>query len=247
MTHLADTQFGAATTAAGARSAAAMEPGAAKQRAVEEVALAALLSSRICHDLVGPIGALDNGVAYIGGSVDQDTRDHAVRIIADSVRDASARLQFYRAAFGAGGALGDGVRLSELKTLTENLLRGGRVQLDWEPGEQEISRGAMRLILNLVLIGAETMPRGGVLHVGVVPDESAAGGGWMLLVVAEGRHLRFSHRIRALLLDGALPADEPPLEPKESPAALTYRLAQDVPSTLSFAEEEGQIIIAATL
>ncbi|MEL6977139.1 MAG: histidine phosphotransferase family protein [Pseudomonadota bacterium] len=216
---------------------------------IDELTLVSMLSSRICHDLVGPIGALGNGVEFLNGQVDEGTRDHAIRVISDSVSQASARLQFYRAAFGMGGSLSDQTRLSDLRDLTEMLLEGGRVSLDWEPDErEEISRGATRLMMNLILLGVETLPRGGVLRAGLVrPDGARNAHERMMLVVAEGPMLKLTPRIKSLLLRGALSADDAPLEPKESPAVLTHRIAQSIAARLNCAEEEDHVILAATL
>ena len=215
---------------------------------IDDVTLASSLSSRICHDLASPIGALGNGVEFLSGRVDDATREHATRVIADSVKQAAARLAFYRAAFGMGGSLGDHARLSELRDMTAALLAGGRVQLDWEPGEEEIARGPMRVMLNLVLLGVESLPRGGVLRAGVVVPESArTASDRMMLVVAEGPMLKLTPRVQSLLLQGALEAGEHPMEPKESPALLTHRQAAQIGAQLSCAVEADHIILAATV
>ena len=143
------------------RSAVAQKTLRNSSAMIDDAALASSLSSRICHDLASPIGALGNGVEFLSGRVDDATREHATKVIEDSVRQAAARLAFYRAAFGMGGSLGENARLSELRDMTAAILQGGRVQLDWETGEEEIARGPMRVMLNLVLLGAESLPRGG--------------------------------------------------------------------------------------
>lgn len=212
---------------------------------IDDVTLVSMLSSRICHDLAGPIGALGNGVEFLGGRVDDATRDHANRVIADSTRQAAARLAFYRAAFGVGGSMGDQVRLSELRDMSAALLDGGRVQLDWEPGDDVLPRHSMRLLLNLVLLGVEALPRGGVLRVGLAAPEGSAER--MMLVVAEGPMLKLTPRIQSLLLEGGLGGDPKPMEPKESPALLTHRLATALGSRLNCAEEPGHVILAASI
>ena len=226
-------------------TAAASRKGVAQ---IDELTLVSMLSSRICHDLVGPIGALGNGVEYLSGRVDDSTRDHAARVIADSVRQAAARLQFYRAAFGVGGSISDSVRLSELRDMTAALMDGGRVQLDWEPGEDEIARGPMRILMNLILIGVEALPRGGVLRAGLVAREGATSpDDRMMLVVAEGPMLKLTPRVQSLLMSGELAEGEYGLEPKESPALLTHRLADALGARLNCAEEADHIILAAMI
>lgn len=215
---------------------------------IDDLTLASMLSSRICHDLASPIGALGNGVEFLGARVDDATREHATRVIADSVRQASARLAFYRAAFGVGGSIGDRVRLSELRDMTAAILEGGRVQLDWDPGEEEIAHGPMRLMMNLILLGTEALPRGGVLRAGIViPEGARSSQDRMMLVIAEGPMLKLTERLQSLLLDGKLGAGETALEPKESPALLTHRLAASTGAQLSCAKEADHVILAATL
>lgn len=205
-----------------------------------ELLLASLLSSRICHDLVGPVGALGNGVEFLAAD-DQNARDHAMRVITESTAQARAKLQFYRAAFGYGGSLGDHVQQDEMKKLALDFLQGGKVQLDWRTTDLPLQRSLTRLVLNLVLIGYESLPRGGLMRVGVVDKTER-----QALVVAEGAKIIFSDRARALLSDGVLGLEEEPVQPKEAPLLLTHRLAAEAGATLRFAREEGRIVIAAS-
>ncbi len=205
-----------------------------------ELLLASLLSSRICHDLVGPVGALGNGVEFLAAD-DQNARDHAMRVIMDSTTQARARLQFYRAAFGYGGSLGDNVQQDEMKTLVQEFIQGGRVQLDWRTSEKPLHRLMTRLMLNIVLIGYESLPRGGMMRVGVVEKKKR-----QVLVVAEGAKIIFNERAQSLLGSGALLEGEEPIQPKEAPLLLTHRLAADAGAQLNFAREEGRVVIGAT-
>lgn len=206
---------------------------------IDELTLASLLSSRICHDLIGPVAALNNGVEIIEDGAEEDLRAHAFELIGDSARMASAKLQFYRAAFGAGGALADAVNLDEMQDLTAKFLEGGRVTLEWTKGETALDRRIAKLLLNLILIGVETLPRGGALRVGVMKK-----GATNLIVVAEGRSATLSERSRDLLRRGEI-GDA--LQPKESPLLLTHRLARDLRAELSFGQENERVVLAATL
>lgn len=205
-----------------------------------ELLLASLLSSRICHDLVGPVGALGNGVEFLAAD-DQNARDHAMRVIMDSTAQARARLQFYRAAFGYGGSLGDSVPQEEMKTLVQDFMQGGRVQLDWRTTDKPLHRVMTRLVLNLSLIGYESLPRGGLMRVGMVEKKQR-----QALVVAEGAKIIFNERAQSLLTRGALPDGADMIQPKEAPLLLTHRLAAEAGASVDFAREEGRIVIAAT-
>ncbi|MEL6279862.1 MAG: histidine phosphotransferase family protein [Pseudomonadota bacterium] len=217
--------------------------GSSEQRGrrieIDDLALASLLSSRICHDLIGPVAALNNGVEIIEDGVDDDMRGHAFQLIGESARLASAKLQFYRMAFGAGGALADSMNIDELKDLTTGFLEGGRVTLEWTRGESALDRTLAKLLMNLVLIGIETLPRGGSVRVGAMKK-----GATNLIVVAEGRNATLSDRSRDLLRSGIV---EDALQPKEAPLLLTHRLAKSLRAELSFGQENERVVVAATV
>lgn len=209
---------------------------------VDDLALASLLSSRICHDLAGPIGALSNGVGFLVGRAEGEDREHALEVIKDSARAAAARLQVYRAAFGAGGSMGEHVRASDYRDFFVEGFRSGRVSIDWQLGDEAVPSRAMRLLLNMALIAVEAMPRGGVARVGLLRQASLS-----LIVMAEGTKLRFESRAQGLVKRGDIVAGPAQLEPKEAPLLLTNRLAAQMGAELTFGVEEARLALAATL
>lgn len=209
---------------------------------VDDVALASLLSSRICHDLVSPVGALNNGVEIIDGGADPEFREHAMRVISQSSRQARSRLAFYRVAFGAGSGLADSAHLDEVRDLVTSFFDGSRLTVEWEPDEETLDRNLVKLFMNLILIGSEALPRGGLLRVGVMRKAAMN-----LIVIAEGPSTKFGDRVRSLLRHGGLQDDDTPLQPKEAPMVLTHRLAAQLGAELSFGEEDGRVVLAATI
>lgn len=139
--------------------------------------IASLLCSRLCHDLVGPIGALNNGVELLGDDDDPELRRQALDLLGDSAAEALRRLTFFRLAFGMAGGFSDAIGLSELRKAAAGLFTQGRTRLDWP----EVSPGAppglpklqARLLLNLVLVAASCLPKGGVLSVAVTGEAAA--------------------------------------------------------------------------
>lgn len=242
------TKTASSTAATGRAARAQAEAQIARMPAGDDVAvldettLAALLSSRICHDLISPIGALCNGVEFLEDGVAPDARDHAMSLIKDSARSARAKLQFYRAAFGAGGAMGDYVRLDELRALTTDFLEGGKVTLDWAASDVEVDRPLMRLLLNQISIGVEALPRGGLLQVGVVKRAALN-----MVVMADGPKIKMEPRAEMMLREGRLPDDGTRMDPKEAPLLLTYRLARSLGADLTLAQEDGRVVIAYTI
>jgi histidine phosphotransferase ChpT len=134
-----------------------------------------LLAARLCHELVSPIAAINNGVELLGEE-EGDFMQDAVDLIGQSARRAGKRLQFYRFAYGTTGTSGP-----EPKDLVLGLMDESKVTCDWSAEAQTLSRDWQKLACNLVVIAAETLPRGGtvavrVLHDGVVGVEVEAAG-----------------------------------------------------------------------
>lgn len=133
-----------------------------------DLRVAQLLCSRLCHDLVGPAGAVNAGLELIE---DQGAdRAEAMALIELSAHQVASRLAFYRIAFGQGGEDGGTAALTDARRLTKRLLSGGGIELDWPEdagfdSAAPIPTNAIRLVLNMVLLSAEALPRGGTLSV----------------------------------------------------------------------------------
>jgi histidine phosphotransferase ChpT len=137
-----------------------------------ELKVASLLASRLCHDLVGPLGAVGNGLELV--AEDGGMAAEALALAQRSAKRATSRLQFFRYAFGAAG--GDpNFGLADARSLANGLLHNGDVTLDWSdsPANMNLPTGAGRLLLNLLLLGSECLPRGGRIRVVLAPDRVA--------------------------------------------------------------------------
>src|ERR1700729_1224385 len=97
-----------------------------------EIEFSALMVSRVCHDLVGPLGAVVNGLEVLEDEQDAAMREDAIRLVASSANQALARIQFMRIAFGAAGSAGAELDLGEIGRVAEGLLQGGKIQLNWD-------------------------------------------------------------------------------------------------------------------
>ena len=163
-----------------------------------DLTLSALMCSRLCHDLVGPIGAIGNGIEMLAEEDDADMRQQALGLLAMSARQATGRLRFYRLAFGATGGDGTAVSLAEARAAALGLFEGEKVTIEWPvppQGDPELQKNAVRLLLNLIVVAAATLMRGG--NVGV--DVAA---GRPLTVTAAGQTVRLDPEAAATL-DGA--------------------------------------------
>jgi len=134
---------------------------------VTDLDLVAYLSSRLCHDLVGPIGALGNGVEILAEEEDPEMREQAGQLLAASVSEATRRLQYFRMAFGALGGLSDRVGTDNVRRTAEAFFEQGRIKLVWPTDAgltPDLSKNAAKLVLNLLLVAQTTLPRGGELR-----------------------------------------------------------------------------------
>ncbi|MCI4664414.1 MAG: histidine phosphotransferase family protein [Neomegalonema sp.] len=220
---------------------AATAPQADKLVEIDGDMLAALLASRVCHDLAGPINALNNGVEFLQVA-EQGGRDQALGVISDGAVQASARLQFFRMAFGASGSQGAPEQVETLRDLMNAYLAGGRATLDWQSGEETVPRSCVQLLLNIALVAYEALPRGGILRIAVMGGDRVK-----LVAMGEGPAIKFDSRIRTLLAEGRADLEEGPLLSKEAPALLAHRLARKLRAELSFGDEAGRVLIAATV
>ncbi len=127
--------------------------------------LAALLCARICHDLVGPVGALETGLDLLNDDDNLDMHDDAIELIKTGAGQASAKLKFLRIAFGAGGSAPAIMACDELERLGRGVYPDGKVVYDWQMGIDGLSKPAARVLLNLVMLSVQAVPLGGTVAI----------------------------------------------------------------------------------
>src|SRR3954471_13794232 len=138
--------------------AQAVEKQPAPQGPISEIEFAALLVSRVCHDLVGPLGAVVNGMEVLEDERDAEMRADAIRLVTSSAEQALARIQFMRIAFGAAGSAGAELDLAEIGRLVTGLLAGGKTTLDWQTGAFYWGKDWAKLVMNATLLAADCLP-----------------------------------------------------------------------------------------
>lgn len=211
-------------------------------KSMENLTLAVLLSSRLCHDLVSPVGAIHNGLEIIEDEADKEMIEHAQSLIKQSALSASSRLQFYRIAFGAAGSLNEVVPLSEVYSLSKKLTDGHKIDINWQCASgAELQKDYVRLLLNFILIASEVLPRGGVIYIKVDTNENS---GVHLCVQAEGPKMVISERTIEILTKGYNIEN---LEPRESNLYLTNRLACSLDTKVTCAKQDSQVSISAQI
>jgi histidine phosphotransferase ChpT len=184
-----------------------------------------LLCARLCHDLVGPIGAISNGIELVqefGADMEKDAFD----LIAGSAKRVASELQFFRVAYGL--AAGMATTVADARNLAAPYVEGGRVKLDWpaQPDDKTtvIGDNPVKLALNMTLLGVEALARGGELKVAIALTPSP-----QITVAAVGDGVRLEEETRKAM-DGTASIDE--LTPRSVQGYFTARLAESVGGAL---------------
>lgn len=133
--------------------------------------LAALLCSRVCHDVISPVGAIVNGLEVLEDENDASMRDFALDLIKKSAAQASARLQFCRLAFGAAGSAGASIDLGDAEQVARGFIQDDRVTLTWDAPRLLLPKNVVKLLLNMCLVATHAIPRGGVMAVSLVMED----------------------------------------------------------------------------
>ena len=142
---------------------------------LESLDLAALLCSRVCHDLISPVGAIINGLEVMEEDKDDETKTFAMDLIKKSARTASAKLQFCRLAFGAAGSAGAQIDTGDAEKVTRGLIEDDKTKIAWNLPRVLLAKNRVKLLLNMLLIAGQTIPRGGALTVDPVGEGETMG------------------------------------------------------------------------
>jgi histidine phosphotransferase ChpT len=207
---------------------------------VNAIDLASLLCSRLCHDLMSPVGALNNGIELLDDETDPDMREKCLELLSDSARATANKLKFFRLAFGAGGGFADEIDAREAQAALEGLFGDGKVELGWVVEDEKLPKGAIRLLLNLALLAGDALVRGGRLDVGA----ERGAGGIEIAVRAEGPRVLLDPALRETLATGG----KGTIEPRAAGAWLAHQLAADGGGSLRLSEPSSEfLMIGATL
>ncbi len=155
--------------------------------------LAALLCSRVCHDLISPIGAIVNGLEVLEEDKSDETRTFAMDLIKKSAHQASAKLQFCRLAFGAAGSAGAQIDLGDAEKVARGLLDDDKTSIIWNLPRELLGKNRAKLLLNMLLVAIGCIPRGGTLTI----DPAEAGKGFR--ITASGLNARLAEATPELL------------------------------------------------
>ncbi|MFW2830299.1 histidine phosphotransferase family protein [Sphingomonas sp. ID0503] len=198
-----------------------------------EIEFANLLCSRLCHDLLSPVGALNNGIELLADEDDPDMRSRIVELLAESAKVSAAKLKFFRLAFGAAGGFGDQVDTVEAKQAIEGLFgQNSRLQIGWMVSQATMDKAALKILLNLALIAGDALVRGGRLDIGAEENEIA--------VRAEGPRLVLDEELRTTLTT-EVPLGE--LSARAVVAGMAAELARGRGATIQLSEPEPTVLV----
>jgi histidine phosphotransferase ChpT len=203
-----------------------------------DLELAALISSKICHDVIGPVGAINNGFQILDEDKDEESRTYALDIIRNVAELASAKLQFARFAFGAAGSAGATIDLQTAEQISRGVVEQGKHKLVWSSLPGQMGKDRVKLLLNMVASSITALPRGGEINVKVTGGNDAP----TFLIRCTGQAARPPHHLPEFLAG----------EMKEALHALTIqpyytcRLARQCAMSLTVVKHGADIVLTAS-
>ncbi len=209
---------------------------------MDAVDFASLLCSRLCHDLLSPVGAMSNGIELLADESDPGMREQVMSLLSDSATSTANKLKFFRLAFGAAGGFDDEIDANEAKAAIEGLFcASGRITLGWMVSKPTMSKPAIKVMLNMALIAGDALVRGGQLDIGVEQIDSIV----EIAIRAEGPRVILDPEIRKALL-GQIPDDQ--LQPRGTAGWLAHSIAKRHGGSIRASEADSPIILfGATL
>ena len=205
--------------------------------AIDSLDLAALLCSRVCHDLISPVGAIVNGLEVLADENDEETKTFALDLIKKSAGTASAKLQFCRIAFGAAGSAGAQIDSGDAEKVARGFLEDEKTKLDWQLPRLLLPKNRVKLLLNMLLVAGQAIPRGGQLTVKPVGEGESTG----FTVTATGTNAKVPPN--ATLISGE--AGEEALDAHRIQPFYAGLLAKACGLTVAATSEGDAIVVAA--
>ncbi len=201
---------------------------------LSDIDLAALLCSRVCHDVISPVGAIANGLEVLDDENDSGMRDIAMELIRKSARQASVKLQFCRIAFGAAGSAGAHLDLGDAGEVATAFFSDGKTEFEWNAPHETREKNQVKLLLNLAMMASTAIPRGGYISVNVTGDTFA--------VRCSGEAARVPEKTLNFMTD---PSNASDMDSRLVQVYYAMRLAQTGGYGLIVAQDGADIIIKA--
>ena len=207
----------------------------------QSIDLAAMLCSRLCHDMLSPVGALSNGLELLAMETDPEMRANVMQLLEQSALISTNKLKFFRLAFGAAGGFGERVEVAEPQALIEALIADkGNITINWALAEPTLGKPAVKVLLNFAQIAIDALVRGGTLDIGAEVRDGAC----EIVVRAGGPKIAFDETI-GKALDGSLDRSE--LTSRTAAAHMINLLASESGGGLQYHKGVDMLVLGAVL
>ncbi len=202
---------------------------------LSDLDLAALLCSRVCHDIISPVGAIANGLELMDDpEVDAEMKATALNMVRSSAKTATAKLKFCRIAFGASGSAGAQIDMNEAGEMAKDFVGNEKIRLDWQAPRENRPKAEVKLVLNMLMLAMAGIPRGGVVTVTVE--------GRNFIVSAKGERAKVPQAM-ADVLTGAAPIDS--LDARMVQPYYAKLLAESAGLQLGMSLEPDDVVLVA--
>jgi len=203
--------------------------------------LAALMCSRLCHDLLSPVGALSNGLELLADENDPEMRQRCIELLEQSAKISTDKLKFFRLAFGAAGGFGESVPVEEAQEVIRSLVADAkRVDLNWAMTETMLPKPAIKVLLNIAQIALEALVRGGTLDLGAERRD----GNVEIVARATGERIAFDEMVGAAL-QGELEASQ--INSRTAAAHMIALVAEELGGGLQYKLAGGVLVLGAVI
>ena len=207
----------------------------------QSIDLAAMLCSRLCHDMLSPVGAMSNGLELMAMETDPEMRANVMQLLEQSAQISTNKLKFFRLAFGAAGGFGDRVDVEEPRALIEALVADkAKIEINWALADATLGKPAVKVLLNFAQIAIDALVRGGTLDIGAERRDGAC----EIVVRAAGPRIAFDEII-GKALDGTL--DRADLTSRTAAAHMIHLLASENGGMLQYQRSSEALVLGAAL
>ncbi|MEM9123961.1 MAG: histidine phosphotransferase family protein [Pseudomonadota bacterium] len=205
---------------------------------MKDLEFAALMCSRLCHDLISPVTAFANGLEVLTDEDDPEMKDQALALLQNSARQAAAKLQFARLAYGAASAHGADIELAEARQVVELYLGESKADLQWEVEAYTAPKDVVRLLLNFCLLAVDSVPRGGRVRLSLEERPDATS----ILAEATGKPLVFPEKLAQAL---GCELDDNAQDARSIQPTLTRRIVDGLGGTFTLEKEDERLALSA--
>ncbi len=208
---------------------------------ISQTDLAAMLCSRLCHDMLSPVGALANGLELLADEQDPEMRARCMELLEQSARISADKLKFFRLAFGAAGGFGEAIPIDEAQSVIDALASDAkRVQINWAIAEPSLPKPAVKVLLNLAQIALDALVRGGTLDIGAERRDGAV----EIVARARGDRIAFDEAIGRALQGDLAPGE---VTSRTAAAHMIAVLAEEMDGGLQYKLGDGALVLGAVL